>query len=58
MPLVIAKTVLPDAATFWVALGRVFGVGRATGLAIAEEAGVSREARVMDLKEAHVQRVS
>lgn len=57
MPLVIAKTVLPDTATFWVALGRVFGLGRATGLAISEEVGVSKEMRVMDLKESHVRQV-
>jgi small subunit ribosomal protein S13 len=57
MPLAIAKTLLPDTATFYLALGRVFGIGKATGLAIAEEVGISREARVMDVKPAHVRRV-
>jgi ribosomal protein S13 len=54
MPLAIAKTLLPDTATFYVALGRVFGLGKATGLAIAEEVGISKEARVMDVKASHV----
>ncbi|GBF97451.1 ribosomal protein S13 mitochondrial [Raphidocelis subcapitata] len=58
MPLAIAKTLLPDTATFYVALGRVFGIGKATGLAIAEEVGISREARVMDLKAAHIRQVT
>ncbi|KAF8063784.1 RPS13 [Scenedesmus sp. PABB004] len=57
MPLVIAKTVLPDASRFYIALGRIFGIGRAQGLAIAEEIGVSTEARVADLKAHHVQQV-
>jgi ribosomal protein S13 len=58
MPLVIAKTVLPDAAKFYLAVGRIFGIGRAQGLAIAEEIGISKEARVADLKAHHVQQVS
>jgi len=57
MPLAIAKTLLPDTATFYLALGRVFGLGKATGLAIAEEVGVSKEARVMDVKSSHVRQV-
>jgi ribosomal protein S13 len=57
MPLVIAKTVLPDAQKFYLALGRIFGIGRAQGLAIAEEVGVSKEARVSDVKAAHVRQV-
>lgn len=58
MPLVIAKTVLPDAQRFYLAIGRVFGIGKAQGLAIAEEVGISKEARVADLKAHHVQQVS
>lgn len=58
MPLVIAKTVLPDAQRFYIALGRIFGIGRAQGLAIAEEVGVSKEARVADIKARHVRQVS
>lgn len=57
MPLAIAKTLLPDAATFYIALGRVFGLGKRTGLAIAEEVGISKEARVMDVKASHVRQV-
>ncbi|KIZ07231.1 Ribosomal protein S13 [Monoraphidium neglectum] len=57
MPLVIAKTLLRDNATFYTALGRVFGLGKATGLAIAEEVGISKEARVMDVKASHVRQV-
>lgn len=57
MPLVIAKTVLPDASRFYLAVGRIFGIGRAQGLAIAEEIGISKEARVADLKAHHVQQV-
>eukprot|EP00882_Tetradesmus_deserticola_P020820 GHRQ01022503.1.p1 GENE.GHRQ01022503.1~~GHRQ01022503.1.p1 ORF type:complete len:124 (+),score=54.26 GHRQ01022503.1:288-659(+) len=57
MPLVIAKTVLPDASKFYLAVGRIFGIGRAQGLAIAEEVGISKEARVADLKAHHVQQV-
>eukprot|EP00878_Enallax_costatus_P034551 GHUV01038315.1.p1 GENE.GHUV01038315.1~~GHUV01038315.1.p1 ORF type:complete len:181 (-),score=45.18 GHUV01038315.1:121-663(-) len=57
MPLVIAKTVLPDAQRFYLALGRIFGIGKAQGLAIAEEVGISKEARVADLKQHHVQQV-
>ena len=56
MPLVIAKTLLPDTACFYLAIGRVFGIGRANGLAIAEQAGISKEARVADLKAHHVQK--
>ena len=58
MPLVIAKTVLPDAQKFYLALGRIFGIGRAQGLAIAEEVGISKEARVSDVKASHVRQVS
>lgn len=58
MPLVIAKTVLPDAQKFYLALGRIFGIGRAQGLAIAEEVGISKEARVSDVKANHVRQVS
>lgn len=57
MPLAIAKTLLPDTATFYLALSRVFGIGKATGLAIAEEVGISKEARVMDVKASHVRQV-
>jgi ribosomal protein S13 len=57
MPLVIAKTVLPDAQKFYLALGRIFGIGRAHGLAIAEEVGISKEARVADVKANHVRQV-
>jgi ribosomal protein S13 len=57
MPLAIAKTLLPDTATFYLALGRVFGLGKATGLAIAEEVGISKEARVMDIKASHARQV-
>lgn len=57
MPLAIAKTLLPDTATFYLALSRVFGLGKATGLAIAEEVGISKEARVMDVKASHVRQV-
>lgn len=57
MPLVIAKTVLPDAQKFYLALGRIFGIGRAQGLAIAEEVGISKEARVSDVKANHVRQV-
>lgn len=57
MPLAIAKTLLPDTATFYLALGRVFGLGKSTGLAIAEEVGISKEARVMDVKAGHVRQV-
>lgn len=58
MPLVIAKTVLPDAQRFYLALGRIFGIGKVQGLAIAEQVGISKEARVADLKQHHVQQVS
>lgn len=58
MPLVIAKSVLPDAQKFYLALGRIFGIGRAQGLAIAEEVGISKEARVADVKAEHVRQVS
>eukprot|EP00879_Flechtneria_rotunda_P007953 GHRR01008332.1.p1 GENE.GHRR01008332.1~~GHRR01008332.1.p1 ORF type:complete len:124 (+),score=28.91 GHRR01008332.1:962-1333(+) len=57
MPLVIAKTVLPDAQRFYLALGRIFGIGKAQGIALAEEVGVSKEARVADVKSHHVQQV-
>jgi ribosomal protein S13 len=57
MPLVIAKTVLPDAQKFYLALGRIFGIGRAQGLAIAEQVGISKEARVSDVKTNHVRQV-
>lgn len=57
MPLVIAKTVLPDAQKFYLALGRIFGIGRVQGLAIAEEVGISKEARVSDVKANHVRQV-
>lgn len=57
MPLVIAKTVLPDAQKFYLALGRIFGIGRAQGLAIAEQVGISKEARVSDVKANHVRQV-
>lgn len=57
MPLVIAKTVLPDAQKFYLALGRIFGIGKTQGLAIAEEVGISKEARVADVKAAHVRQV-
>jgi hypothetical protein len=54
---VIAKTVLPDAQKFYLALGRIFGIGRAQGLAIAEQVGISKEARVSDVKANHVRQV-
>jgi ribosomal protein S13 len=57
MPLVIAKTLLPDSAKFAVALGRVFGIGRSNGQAIAEEVGISTEVRVADVKAHHVRQV-
>lgn len=57
MPLVIAKTLLPDAQKFYLALGRIFGIGKAQGLALAEQVGVSKEARVADVKASHVRQV-
>ena len=57
MPLVIAKTLLPDTAKFAVALSRVFGIGRSNGLAVAEEIGISSEIRVADVKAHHVRQV-
>lgn len=56
MPLVIAKTLLADAANFHVALGRVFGIGRALGRQIAEQVGISAEMRVADVKAHQVRR--
>ena len=57
MPIVIAKTILPDTAKFCIALGRVFGIGRQNGLAISEEVGISSEVRVADVKSNQVRQV-
>jgi len=54
--LIIAKTLLPEQSRFYLALARVFGLGPAQGLAVAEDAGVSRDARVADVRPAHVRR--
>ncbi|KAJ9513720.1 hypothetical protein QJQ45_015479 [Haematococcus lacustris] len=40
------------------ALAKIFGIGSATGLEIAEACGISRNLRVRDIKEPHLQRVS
>lgn len=54
--LIIAKTLLPEQSRFYLALARVFGLGHAQGLAVAEAAGVSHEARVADVRPQHVRR--
>jgi small subunit ribosomal protein S13 len=50
----IAKTLLPDNAKFYVALGRIFGIGRTLGLKCAEEVGVSKDLRVSDVKPQYI----
>jgi small subunit ribosomal protein S13 len=50
----IAKTLLPDNAKFYVALGRIFGIGRTLGLKCAEEVGVSKDLRVVDVKPQYI----
>jgi ribosomal protein S13 len=57
MPVVIAKTILPDTAKFCIALGRIFGIGRQNGLTISEEVGISSEVRVADVKAHQVRQV-
>lgn len=42
----IARTALPVNKTFYIALQRIFGVGRTTGLEIAEACGISKELKV------------
>lgn len=54
----IARTALPPNQIFYVALGRIFGIGLTTGLEVAESCGISKEMKVKDIKEQHVQRVS
>jgi ribosomal protein S13 len=57
MSVLVAKTLLPERSLFFIALRRVFGLGRARGLALAEEVGVSQEMRVADVKAAQVRQV-
>lgn len=42
----IARTALPPNQVFHVALGRIFGLGRATGLEAAEACGISKDMKV------------
>ncbi len=42
----IARTALPPNQVFHIALARIFGIGRATGLEVAEACGISKELRV------------
>mmetsp|Transcript_18909 Transcript_18909/g.32338 ORF Transcript_18909/g.32338 Transcript_18909/m.32338 type:complete len:124 (+) Transcript_18909:20-391(+) len=47
----IARTNLPPNQVFHVALGRIFGLGRSTGLEAAEACGISKDMKVRDVKE-------
>ena len=44
----IARTSLPLNDTFYIALRKIFGIGRTTGLAVAEACGISKEMRVRE----------
>ncbi|KAL6763452.1 mitochondrial ribosomal protein S13 [Haematococcus lacustris] len=54
----IARVTLEQNRHFAHALAKIFGIGSATGLEIAEACGISRNLRVRDIKEPHLQRVS
>lgn len=54
----IARTALPANQVFYVALARIFGIGQSSGLEVAESCGISKEMKVKDIKEQHIQRVS
>lgn len=42
----IQRTVLPPDQNFYVAIQKIFGIGRATGLAVAEACGISKDLKV------------
>ena len=50
----IAKTILPEAANFHVALRKIFGIGRSSAGMCAEAVGVSSEMRVSDVKASYI----
>jgi small subunit ribosomal protein S13 len=54
----LARTVLPPNQNFFVALKRIFGIGRTAGLEIAEACGISKELKVKDVKEPYVAKVA
>lgn len=54
----IQRVALPPNATFHVALGRIFGLGRATALTVSEACGIGKDLKVKDVKDAAVQRVT
>ena len=42
----IQRVALPDNATFYVALGSIFGLGRATALTVSEACGIGKDLKV------------
>jgi hypothetical protein len=44
----IARTHLPPNQVFYIALSRIFGIGKVTGLEVAESCGISKEMKVWE----------
>lgn len=57
MVVTIARTVLHPQKKFHIALKRIFGIGRVTGVTVAEACGISKELKTKDVKESYVQQV-
>ncbi|KAG2491894.1 hypothetical protein HYH03_009846 [Edaphochlamys debaryana] len=45
-------------ANFHIALARIFGIGKANSVTVAEACGISKELKVKDVKEAYLARVA
>eukprot|EP00798_Chlamydomonas_sp_ICE-L_P019209 gene19209-25827_t len=57
MSVQIARTTLQGNTNFAIALGKIFGIGRTSGLEIAEACGISKELKVKDVKEPYILKV-
>uniref|UniRef100_A0A7S0X159 Ribosomal protein S13 n=1 Tax=Chlamydomonas leiostraca TaxID=1034604 RepID=A0A7S0X159_9CHLO len=53
----IARTTLNPNKAFYVALQKVFGIGRTNSVEIAEACGISKELKVKDVKEPYIEKV-
>lgn len=54
----IFRVPLHPNAPFYLALRKVFGLGTATSLSVAEACGISKDLKVKDIKESYVQKVT
>jgi ribosomal protein S13 len=54
---IIARTILPGSSTFYIALSRIFGIGRPTALNISEACGISQDMKVIFIFQASPSRV-